>query len=569
MMQREEKAQTNPNQSERRTGEILGFILKTSGKTKVYVAILLLVQGLLGISSVFYALFLKQIFDAAALREGQRFFRMSLGLVLLVLLQLLFNAMVRFLQEYAISYYENILKGRLFGGLLLGDYEQVHRVHSGEWMNRLTGDTVVVAEGTVTILPGVVGMGVKLLSAMAVLLYMVPRFAYILIPGGLLLLVLTYAFRKVMKKLHKNMREKDGLVRIFMQDHLSSLMVVKAFGRENRALDEAGERMRIHRSARMKKNHFSNLCNVGFGGVMNGAYVLGVIYGGMQIMSGAMTYGTLIAILQLIGQVQSPFANLTMYLPKYYAALASAERLMDVDAYGEEDVRGLEADYRDFTALNMNHVFFEYDDHEEELPKEAFANLTFSVQRGEMVAFTGPSGCGKSTALKLLMAMYRPGKGTVTVTSADGRQIPILPAARCLFAYVPQGNQLMSGSIREVVTFGQKADTVEDALVWEALHTACADDFVRELDTGLDYSLGENGNGLSEGQMQRIAIARAIYSKRPVLLLDEATSSLDEATEYSVLKRLHEVSGQTVIIVTHRPAALAFADRQIMFGCND
>lgn len=184
----------------------------------------------------------------------------------------------RFLEEYAKATYENAFKSRLFAGLLTHNYGAVTATHSGEWMNHLTSDTVVVSEGLATIVPGVAGMVTKMAGALVVILIMEPRFAYILVPGGILLVLLTYIFRKQLKKLHKQMQEKDGFVRIFLQEHLGSLMIVKAFGKEADSLTEAESHMSEHKKARMRKNHFSNVCNIGFGAVMNGAYVLGAVY---------------------------------------------------------------------------------------------------------------------------------------------------------------------------------------------------------------------------------------------------------------------------------------------------
>jgi ATP-binding cassette subfamily B protein len=180
------------------------------------------------------------------------------------------------------------------------------------------------------------------------------------------------------------------------------------------------------------------------------------------------------------------------------------------------------------------------------------------------VAFTGPSGCGKSTVLKLLMCMYPLDSGERSVMSTN-REFPLTAGWRELYAYVPQGNQLMNGTIREVVTFGDKTAMTRDQDIYRALEIACAEQFVRELPDGLDTMLGERGAGLSEGQMQRVAVARAIFSNRPVLLLDEATSALDDETERLLLKNLRAMTERTVIIVTHRSAVLDVTDQEIRF----
>ena len=184
------------------------------------------------------------------------------------------------------------------------------------------------------------------------------------------------------------------------------------------------------------------------------------------------------------------------------------------------------------------------------------------------MAFTGHSGCGKSTALKLLMSIYRLDEGERFIKTSDGTETELSAKWRRLFAYVPQGNQLLSGTIREIVAFADKADMQNDVRIAQALKIACADEFISDLDNGTDTMLGERGTGLSEGQMQRIAIARAVFSGSPVLLLDEATSALDAATERKLLQNLRGMTNKTVVIVTHRPAALEICDRAVDFSEN-
>lgn len=537
----------------------LYFINEVAGKGRLYIIFLLLVQMVLGISSVFYALLLRGLIDGAVAHDSSKMITYCILFAALVAGQIALRAVLRFLEEYAKATYENEFKSRLFAGLLTHNYGAVTATHSGEWMNRLTSDTVVVSEGLATIVPGVAGMITKMAGALVIILIMEPRFAYILVPGGVLLVLLSYIFRKQLKKLHKQMQEKDGLVRIFLQEHLGSLMIVKAFGKEKDSLTEAESHMSEHKKARMRKNHFSNVCNIGFGAVMNGAYVFGAVYGAFGIYNGTMTYGTFMAMLQLISQIQNPFANITGYLPKYFAMLASAERLMEIEAYKKDEVRAGDEVYNvDNSTFGLSHVDFTY------LPPVitegdaimpiVLKDYSLMIRKGEFVAFTGPSGCGKSTVLKLMMGLY-------TVDAGE-----VYGCDRLMFAYVPQGNQLMSGSIRDIITFSDKDKTGDEVGIYRALHIACADGFIAELEHGIDTLLGERGMGLSEGQMQRLAIARAIYSDRPVLLLDEATSALDAGTEEAVLENLRSMTDKTVIIVTHRPAALKLCDRQVVFG---
>ncbi len=554
------------------------WLFEVPGGKKSYILALALVQALHGASGVLYALFLRNIVDAATAGSRERFWRGIVLIVLLVAAQLGLRALIRWLTELSKASFENLFKRRLTRALLHSDYLSISAVHSGEWLNRLTSDTVVVANAYTEIVPGLAGMVVKLLSALVMIVVLEPRFAAVLLPGGAALMVFTWLFRRVLKRLHKQMQEASGRVRIFLQERIISMLMIRSFAAEEQTLKELNEKLEEHQSARMRKNRFSNLCNIGFGTAMNGMYLLGVGWCGYGILTGAISFGTLTAITQLISQIQSPFANITGYLPRYYAMLASAERLMEAESFPAEGKTVLslpetEALYRTgFASFGLSDVTFTYypaTDRMEALSKEAMPTvlerICLEIRRGEYVAFTGQSGCGKSTVLRLLMCVYQPDGGQRYYRTPAGGVRELTSAHRRLFAYVPQGNILMNGCIREVVSFADPEAAGDEDRLWQALSIACADTFVRELDAGLDTLLGERGTGLSEGQMQRLAIARAVFSQSPVLLLDEATSALDEATEKRLLTNLRRLTDKTVITVTHRPAVLSICDRVLRF----
>ncbi|MBR7021107.1 MAG: ABC transporter ATP-binding protein [Lachnospiraceae bacterium] len=555
------------------------WLYSVPGNRKWYVVALLMLQIGVSLISVSFALVLRRLVDNATKGDSRHFWYCVIVIVVLAVVQKLCNALVRWLTERGQASIENLFKLRLLNMLMSKDYGRVSAVHSGEWMNRLTNDTVVVANGYISILPSLAGMVVRLVAAGVLLVIFDWKFAAILVPCGLVMIGLTYLFRRVLKRLHKLVQEKDGKVRVFLQERIESLMMVKAYVAEEQTVSAAEATMSEHMAARMKRNWFSNLCSTGFGLAMHGMYLFGACYCAYGILTKTITYGTMTAVLQLIGQIQAPFANLSGFLPRYYAMTASAERLMEVERYADDyDVEALpmaeiqkyyKTDLAEIGIRDVNYTYYASSERVDDTSKDrmpvVLQNISVAVRKGEYVAFTGPSGCGKSTVLRLLMGVYTPDSGERYLLDTDGAEKPLDGRSRRLFAYVPQGNRLMSGTIREVVSFGDDAaDT--DERVNDALRIACAEEFVGTLTQGIQTMLGEHGTGLSEGQMQRIAIARAIYSGAPVLMFDESTSSLDETTEAKLLGNLRALTDRTVVIVTHRPAALSICDRILRFG---
>lgn len=560
---------------QKETGTALKWLSSGAGNIKWEMRLLVVIQCVLGISGVFYAMILRKMVNGAVDGNSGEFFFSAFLFAGTALFQIGLRAANRFLEEHTRAALENRFKKKLFHELLSRNYASVTQIHSGEWMNRMTSDTVIVADGLAKILPGISGMAVKIAGALAAILYLEPQFVIFLVPGGLLLVFLSYCFRKVLKKLHKKIQESDGKLRIFLSERLENLMIVRTFSREPQSEEMADQLMGNHRWARMRRNHFSNICNVGFGTAMNGAYVLGAVVCGYGILKGTMSYGNLLAMLQLISQIQNPFANITGFLPKYYAMLASAERLMEVEkfppdlkekALTQKEVKDF---YQtDFLGMGLRDASFTYlspvGDGNVEMPV-VLDHVNLEIRKGDYVAITGYSGCGKSTVLKLLMCMYPLNHGERYLLTKNGER-PLCSSMRGLFVYVPQGNQLMSGTIREILCFGDSAGMQDEKKLKQALEIACAWEFVAELEHGMDTILGERGTGLSEGQMQRIAIARAVFSGQPILLFDEATSSLDEETESRLLKNLRAMTDKTVVIVTHRPAVLEITDKTIDFS---
>lgn len=557
---------------------ILRWLIGSAKGKKRYVAILVVINAVSAAINILSALLLAGIVDSAVAKDWDAFRFYCIMEIVKVFVQVALGILRQYLDEYTRSSIENSLKRRLFRNILTGDYATVTATHSGEWMTRLTSDVAIVANGMTGILPGLVGMLVRLMLSLALVVSISPVFGSCLILGGGIVILFTWGLRRAMKRLHKQLQEADSRLRVFLTERLGSMMILRAFEQEDAAVKQGIEFMNAHKAARMKKNHITNLFHSGFSFMVNCVYVGGAILCGYGILVGTMSYGSFTAMLQLIAKVQGPIGEISSFFPQYSAMLASAERLMEAEV-GEFEakkaaVEDMEAYYHNsFRAIGLRYAGFTYlpmgdKEGDKESRPTVLKGLDMEICKGEYVAFCGPSGCGKSTVLKLLMSMYNLDEGQRYLLDSEGER-PMDAAWRGLFAYVPQGNQLMSGTIRDVVTFADSKERLQDEKIHRALDIACAEQFVSELPEGLDTLLGERGAGLSEGQMQRIAIARAIFSDRPILLLDEATSALDEQTEAKVLDNLRSMTDKTVIIVTHRPAALEITDKIINFKPND
>ena len=542
----------------------MSWIFGVSGKLKLGVLLLVLLNSAISISAVAFALVLREAIDGAVSGNKMVFLKFVIILGLIMVGQIAARGVIRFLDEYVRSGMENVIKTRLYETILSRKYSAITAYHTGELLNRITNDAVVVADGFVQIIPGIIAMLVKLAGAAAVLFVLDYRFSVIFFAGGGLVLIFTTLFRRVMKKLHKDVQAADGVLRSYLSENLGSLMVLKTFGAERKSIDTSKQYMDKHRFMRMKRNRFSNICNVGFGLVMNGGYIFGLCWCSFGILHGSITYGTLSAVLQLVDQLWAPLANMTGYLPKFYGMLSSAERCMELETLEEEHVESqFSRDYcrelyKDMTAIECKNITFRYED------DIILENADIYIGKGELITIMGNSGAGKSTLLKLLLAIYEPEKGTLEIKT-EKESYALTEKYRKMFAYVPQGNFLMSGNVTSAIaSLDDTSADVDMDKVKAVAHIACADTFVEKLEQGYDTLIGERGMGISEGQAQRLAIARALYTDAPVLLLDEATSALDEQIEKKVLKNIRELTDKTVIIVSHRKAVLEVCDRCVV-----
>lgn len=506
-------------------------------------------------SATLFALACRGIVDGAVNHDQAMMTRYGAYLLTVIVMQLILRLACNSTSEYIRSKLAMCYRQDTLRELMKKEYAQTSQYHSGELLNRMFSDVQVITEGITGILPAFVNLVTRLVCAVAVLIALDKSFALIFLAAGGLLFAVSRLFRRRMKTLHKDVQEKEGRVRSFLQETVESLLIVKAFGSEQKMERTADDLQNTHFHAQMKRRTLSIFANAGFSFVFQMGYLYAMLWGAWGIFTGTMSYGTLTAILQLVGQVQAPFANLSGLMPKVYGMLASAERMMELERLPDEPKAAQTLSYADFERLELRNLSFSYGE------SKVLSRVSITIRKGEFVSLTGLSGGGKTTLFLLLLGAYQPTEGDVRFLSAkdsfhSGKE------TRGLFAYVPQGNRLFSGTVRENIAFLNEQASEEE--IRHAAQIACADEFIQRFPKGYDTPIGENGLGVSQGQAQRIVVARALLSGAEILLLDEATSALDDETEARLLQNIAALQNRTCLIVTHRKAALAICSRHLV-----
>ncbi len=509
--------------------------------------------------SLAFAYLVRYLINSATAGKASGIWIFSAALLGVLLLKIFLKTWNNFAAEKlrAKSYSE--LRTRVYSKILRAEYASLQGYHSGDLLNRLTGDVQEVSTDTVGLRPAVAGMIVQCLGAIVALITIDPLFTCIYVVCGIILGGITALFRRQIKKRHKDVLQADGEVRSFVQEGLTSVVAVKAYGAEEKTTARTQTLSNVYYDKRMKRNILRSEMNFVFSLLSNFGLIFAVVWCSISVLHGNEDYGAILSVVLLLTQLQQPLTSFSSIMPVYYARIASAERLAELDELPTETLEktcNLDEYYEQMHAIRFENVSFTYG------RDIVLRKATVEIEKGQIVCLTGTSGAGKSTVFKLLLSVFTPTGGELSLEGEFPNDIslPITAKERELFAYVPQGNFLFSGTIYENLTFFIDEEKATEEAVRAALEAACAE-FVFELPDGLQTKLLEGGGGLSEGQMQRLNVARAILSDRPILLLDEATSALDASTERRLLENIRGLKNKTCIIVTHRPAALEIADR--------
>ncbi|MBQ8291829.1 MAG: ABC transporter ATP-binding protein [Clostridia bacterium] len=509
--------------------------------------------------SLVFAYMTRYLINSASNGQTKRLFAFAAALLGVLLVRIALQTFSGYMAEKLRAKIVSELRTRTFSKILRSDYGHLQAYHSGELLNRLTSDIQEVAADTVGLMPTVVGMIVQCIGAIMALLTIDPLFTGIYVVCGGIFGGITAFFRKQIKKRQKELLQADGESRAFMQESVASVMTLKAYGAEERSTQKAGALASVYYDKRMGRNRLRSFMNAVFSLLSNFGLIFAVVWCSVSVLRGNTDYGSILSVILLLMQLQHPFSAFSSVIPVFYSRIASGERLQELDDLPKETLaeKGGECIrlYETMNEICFENVDFTYG------RDSVLSGACVAFNKGEIVCLTGPSGAGKSTIFKLLLSVFTPTSGNILL---NGKERTCLTAKeRGLFAYVPQGKFLFSGTIYENLTFFTDKESEDlETRVKNALTVACAE-FVWELPQGLQTVLGEGGVGLSEGQTQRLAVARAILSDRPILLLDEATSALDGETECRLLENIRALQNKTCFIVTHRPAALAIADRII------
>ena len=451
---------------------------------------------------------------------------------------------------------KNEMQRLTYGRILRAGWEALEPYRSGDLLNRLTSDVNTVSDGIISFLPSLVISLIRFAGAMGILLYYDPVMALIALMGVPVTLGLSRILLGKMRRHNLEMKELTGEVMSFQEDSFRNLTSIKAFSVTDRFETEMRRLQGTYADAFLSYNAFQ----IGVSAFLSlvGMAVTGASFGWCiyQLWNGQITYGSMTLFLQLANTLRTAFSALISLAQQVISITTSAGRILAVEelpAEAQAVPEGL-AD-EESLSIQIRQASFRYRNGDSVL--ESF---DFTANNTDTIALIGPSGEGKTTLLRLLLGLVSPCTGTAELVGSSGRRYPISAGTRGVYAYVPQGNSVFAGTIAENLRL-VKADATEEELV-QVLKTACAWDFVGRFPDGIHHHLGAGGRGISEGQAQRLAIARALLRKAPILLLDEATSGLDPATERQLLENLRRC-GQlhTCILVTHRPESARFCSR--------
>lgn len=537
------------------------------GKHKVSIINLMILQIAISLMVTLYPMITLSLLNAIQAKNKELFSQRIILFSVFFLCQITLGLMNRIYTEKVRISIDIAFKQRFLGSWLKREDIVSSRFHSGDIMTRMTTDITNITDGFISVLPYLLAVTIRLMTTIILLYLLVPSLSILMMVGGLCLLGASFFVKKRMKGLHKEVNKTEGIFRSYLLEIFRNPILIKSFSIEKFVLRSSEHLLGDYQKTALTRNFFNSINQFVVGFSFSLALVSGALISGLGIMNGHLSLGVYIAVAQLIAQIMGPLTGVASFVSRYFNMTASIERLQEVNPFLDEK----EIVFDDQEALRLkppreihfHQLSFCYED---DFTK-VFEKFSVDIQSGKHTAIIGSSGGGKSTFLKILTGVYQPQGGEIILDYEDKTLVideRLQGEYRRLFAFVPQGNALMSGSIRNCVTLGN--EHFDDDKVWEVLDIACALEYVQKLPKGLDTVIEEAGSSLSEGQLQRLAIARALYANRPFLVLDESTSGLDMATEKKLLYNLSQLKDITIIVVTHRMEVLEICENTIDFN---
>ena len=449
---------------------------------------------------------------------------------------------------------QNRMQQRMLDRILRSEWHGKERFHSGDVINRLEGDVGNVVGFLTETIPSTLSVLALFLGAFFYLFSMDAMLAILIIIMLPIFILVSKVYIKQMRKLTRKVRDSDSKVQSVLQETVQNRMLIKTLESDSFMVDKLENTQSELRHNVVKRTIFSVISNLilNFGFALG--YLIAFLWSAMRMYNNTLSFGGMTAFLQLVAKIQGPARSLTKLVPAFVSVFTAAERLMELEENPLEE-QGDPIEMDSPCGVRLDDVSYAYTDEDGDVVK----NLTFDFFPGSCTAILGETGAGKTTLVRMILALIKPRNGNAVIYNKEEEK-PLSPLLRCNFVYVPQGNTLLSGTIRENLRLGRVEATEED--MNEALKQACAD-FVFSLPQGIDTICSESGGGLSEGQAQRIAIARALLRKGSIMLFDEATSALDPDTERQLLKNILEKRDKTIIFITHRPAVVDYCDQTL------
>ena len=449
---------------------------------------------------------------------------------------------------------QNRMQQQMLDRILRSEWHGKENRHSGDVLNRLEFDVNAVVHFLTETLPNTLSVLLMFLGSFFYLFSMDKMLAVVIVAALPIFISLSRLYVGQMRKLTRQVRDSDSKVQSVLQETIQNRMLIKTLESDDAMVDKLEDTQSELRKNVVKRTRFSVFSNL----ILNFGFALGYLFAflwaSLRMIDNTLTFGGMTAFLQLVGKIQGPARNLTQLVPAFVSVFTAAERLMALEENPLEE-QGEPIEVKAPCGVRLTNVSYAYN----KADGNVIDKLDFDFYPGSCTAILGETGAGKTTLIRLILALLRPSDGKIEIYNSR-KSKELSPRLRCNFVYVPQGNTLMSGSIRDNLRLGRLDATDEE--MYEALRAACAD-FVQELPDGLDTSCSESGGGLSEGQAQRIAIARALLRNRSVMLFDEATSALDPETEKQLLHNILAHHDKTIIFITHRPAVVDYCDQTL------